>query len=244
MGPSDATLPPDWTVRVVERTGSTNADLLAAAGEGAPDRSVLIARHQSAGRGRLDRRWEAPPGANLLMSVLFRDAAEPQAQVQRMALAVREVAAAHGAAATLKWPNDVMVGEAKLAGVLAEARAGAVVVGVGLNIGWAPPGAARLDDGGRGTALDVLDVGAEVLAAVDRRRAASAELEAEYRMHLATLGRRVRVELPGPSGTTVLDGRAIDVDDAGRLVVLDECAVSHRVAAGDVVHVRRTLGPC
>ena len=243
MGPSDATLPPDWTVRVVERTGSTNADLLAAAAAGAPDRSVLVARHQTAGRGRLDRRWEAPPGASLLMSVLCRDAAEPQAHVQRMALAVREVAAAHGAAAVLKWPNDVMVGDAKLAGILAEARDGAVVVGVGLNIAWAPPGAARLA-GDDGDALDVLAIGAEVLAAIDRQPASGDALAAEYRRYLATLGRRVRVELPAPGGTTVLEGRAIDVDAAGRLVVLDECAVSHRVAAGDVVHVRGTLDPC
>ncbi len=222
-----------WHVRVVDETGSTNADLLAAAAAGAPDRSVLVARHQTGGRGRLDRRWDAPPGRNLLVSILFRLPGELQRSVQRVALATaaaaREVA---GVDAVLKWPNDVLVGDAKLAGVLAQAgsRAGSrldhVVVGVGVNVGWCPPGAARLGDG-----IDPLDVLDRLLAALDEL---PGDVHDPYRAALSTLGRRVRVEL---EGAEVL-GTALDVDPHGRLVVRDDAAVLHVVDAGDVVHLR------
>jgi len=254
MDPADATFerpttgverwPEGWHVTVVASTGSTNADLLAAVATGAPDRSVLIARHQTAGRGRLDRRWEAPPGSNLLMSVLFRRVDDdPHHLVQRLALAARSVAAAHGVAADLKWPNDLLVADRKLAGVLAEARPEpgaqpgsadlAVVVGIGLNVGWAPEGAARLGDD-----VDPLAVAAEMLAAFDRIDPAS--MLDEYRSHLATLGRRVRVELATgtPDSPHVVEGRALDVEPDGRLVVLDDCAITHRFSVGDVVHLR------
>ncbi|MFZ9630272.1 MAG: biotin--[acetyl-CoA-carboxylase] ligase [Ilumatobacteraceae bacterium] len=233
---------------MVDETGSTNADLLRAVGEGAPDRSVLITRHQTAGRGRLDRRWDAPAGANLLMSVLFRaDGADPHRLIQRLGVAARAVAAAAGVSAGLKWPNDLLVGTEKLAGILAEGRADpagglAVVVGIGMNVNWAPPGAARLAPGAVDAPplepLDPLRVAAAVLEAFDERDDDVA-LEGEYREHLATLGRRVRVELPSPDGEQrVVEGRAVDVDAAGHLVVLDDCAITHRFAAGDVVHVR------
>ncbi|HUC34004.1 MAG TPA: biotin--[acetyl-CoA-carboxylase] ligase [Ilumatobacteraceae bacterium] len=237
MNEPRATLRPDWPagwhVHVVDETGSTNADLLEAARAGAPDRTVLTARHQTAGRGRLDRRWEAPPGANLLVSLLFRTVpALPHELTRRVGLAAvvaaERVAGAH---AGLKWPNDVMVGDAKLAGILAEAdlsnREPVVVVGMGMNVGWAPEGAARL-----GASVDPLAVLHALLTALDEL---PADTEPLYRSRLATLGRTVRVELPG--GETC-EGRAIDVERDGRLVVLDECGISHRFDVGDVVHVR------
>jgi BirA family biotin operon repressor/biotin-[acetyl-CoA-carboxylase] ligase len=236
--------PEGWHVTVVASTGSTNADLLAAVAADAPDRSVLIARHQTAGRGRLDRRWEAPPGSNLLMSVLFRRVdTDPHLLVQRLALAARSVAATHGVPADLKWPNDLLVADRKLAGVLAEARPEpgatpgsadlAVVVGIGLNIGWAPEGAARLGDD-----VDPLVVAAAVLEAYDLIDPAS--MLDEYRAHLATIGCRVRVELATgtPDAPHVVEGRALDVESDGRLVVLDDCAITHRFSVGDVVHLR------
>lgn len=238
--------PSGWHVRVVAETGSTNADLLQAVAEGAPDRSVLIAGHQTSGRGRLDRRWEAPSGANLLMSVLFRAGTDdPHRLVQRLGLAARAVAEVAGVPAGLKWPNDLLVGDAKLAGILAEGRSDpaapphhpglAVVVGIGMNVNWAPPGAARLAGD---TPLDPLHVAAAVLTAFDER-ADDGAMDAEYRAHLVTLGRRVRVELPGgDGGSRFIEGRAVDVDAQGHLVVLDDCAMTHRFAAGDVVHVR------
>ena len=105
-------------MQVVDETGSTNTDLLAAAESGAPDRSVLVARHQTAGRGRLDRRWEAPAGASLLVSLLFRNVPEhPHELTQRVALAaVAACGAVAGVQPQLKWPNDLLVDGAKLAG--------------------------------------------------------------------------------------------------------------------------------
>ncbi|MEZ5219927.1 MAG: biotin--[acetyl-CoA-carboxylase] ligase [Ilumatobacteraceae bacterium] len=146
--------PHGWHVQVVEVTGSTNTDLLAAAAAGAPDRAVLAARHQTAGRGRLDRRWEAPPGSNLLVSMLFRHLPQHVHELtQRVALAALDaVAEVGGVRAGLKWPNDLLVDGAKLAGVLAQAavvdgRIDHVVVGIGINVGWAPDGGAMVGQG-------------------------------------------------------------------------------------------------
>ncbi|MEL4163436.1 biotin--[acetyl-CoA-carboxylase] ligase, partial [Corynebacterium bovis] len=128
-------------VRVVDRTGSTNSDLVAAAGEGAPDLTVLLAEEQVAGRGRLGRTWSAPARSQLIVSVLVRPAVAPERLgtlplVTGVALA--EAVRGLGVDATLKWPNDLMVGDRKLAGVLVEAvqltPRPAVVVGFGLNV--------------------------------------------------------------------------------------------------------------
>jgi len=226
--------PPEWHVEVVQETGSTNADLLAAAAAGAPDRSVLVARHQTAGRGRLDRRWEAPAGANLLVSLLFTRVPEhPHELTQRVALAAAAACERlAGMRPELKWPNDLLVDGAKLAGVLAQSadtvRGRVVVVGIGINVGWAPEGAARVGDD-----IDPFDLLAAMLHAYD---ALPADIWPTYRQRLATLGRSVRVELPDGE----LLGRALDVERDGRLVVLDDCGISHRFTTGDVVHLRPT----
>jgi BirA family biotin operon repressor/biotin-[acetyl-CoA-carboxylase] ligase len=222
----DAAGAPVWNIRHVAETGSTNADLLDEA-ETAPDRTVLRTDHQTAGRGRLDRRWDAPPGSNLLVSLLFRDVDDPGDLVRRVGLAVAQAARRVAEVdAVLKWPNDVLVDGRKLAGVLAQrATNGVVVVGTGVNLGWAPDGAARLDG------VVPADFLGDVLAAFD---ALPDDITDTYRSALATLGQRVRVERQ----TDELVGTAIDVDRTGRLVVLDDCAISHHVDAGDVVHLR------
>jgi BirA family transcriptional regulator, biotin operon repressor / biotin---[acetyl-CoA-carboxylase] ligase len=147
-------------VRWVASTGSTNADALALAREGAPEGVVVVADHQTAGRGRYDRPWVAPPGGSLLVSVLLRPPAPvastaTMATAVAMAEAVEEVA---GVSPGLKWPNDLVMagegGERKLAGILAEAdwpasatisagwrqpsahERAVIVVGVGLNVLW------------------------------------------------------------------------------------------------------------
>jgi BirA family biotin operon repressor/biotin-[acetyl-CoA-carboxylase] ligase len=149
-------------VRWVAETGSTNADVLALARNGAPEGVVLVADHQTAGRGRRDRTWLAPPGSSLLVSVLLRPRvtlapAATMATAVAMAEAVEQAA---GASPTLKWPNDLVVDDRKLAGILAEAdwpagstisagwRAPAsyervpLVVGIGLNVTWPGDGPA------------------------------------------------------------------------------------------------------
>ena len=231
----DGGWPTGWSVRHIAETGSTNADLADVA-DTAPDRTVLATGHQTAGRGRLDRRWDAPPGSNLLVSMLFRAVPhDPGELTRRVALAAATAATeVTGAPAELKWPNDLLIGDAKLAGILAQrATNGAVVVGIGLNVGWAPEGAAKLDDHGdaRGGAVAVPEVLAAMLRAID---ALPDDIGALYRQRLGTLGKRVRVELP--DGEVV--GTATDVDEIGRLLVLDECAITHRIDVGDVVHLR------
>jgi len=244
---------PGWRVIRLTETGSTNDDLLAAGRAGAPDRTVLVAAHQTAGKGRLDRRWEAPAGANLLVSLLFRDSRPAHELVWAVALgaahAARETA---GVTASLKWPNDLLVRrdgeERKLAGILAvagpadgERAIGFVVVGLGLNVGWAPEGATSLSDevAARASGDDVPTVDqvtAALLPAVDRFHAVPPErLHETYRSRIVTLRRKVRVMLPADE---VVEGRSLDVESDGRLVVLDSCGVTRRFAAGDVVHVR------
>jgi BirA family biotin operon repressor/biotin-[acetyl-CoA-carboxylase] ligase len=218
-----------WQIMIVDETGSTNTDLLAAAASGAADRSVLMARHQTSGKGRLDRRWEAPPGTNLLVSLLFRDVPEhPHELTQRVALAASQACSdVAGVSPVLKWPNDLLLAGRKLAGVLAQASAGEyVVVGIGLNVGWAPEGAARLGDG-----YDPAEVLDAMLVAYDQL---PKDITDRYRASLATIGQSVRVEL---SGSEIV-GRALDVLPDGRLVVLDDCGITHRFDTGDVVHVR------
>ncbi len=244
-----------WSeLTVVASTGSTNQDLLAAARAGALAGSVLVAEEQTRGRGRLDRSWQSQPGAALTFSVLLRPAAVPPGSRGWLPLlaGVSVVAALHGQAGlevSLKWPNDVLAGGAKLAGILAEQTGNAIVVGIGLNVSQ------RRDELPSDQATSVWLNGATgtdrsaILAAVLREferwyqrwasgpqpgDAAASGLRAEYIRYCATLGQEVRVELPGGG---VLTGRASDVDDVGRLLVTGPDGVQ-AVSAGDVVHVR------
>jgi BirA family biotin operon repressor/biotin-[acetyl-CoA-carboxylase] ligase len=254
-------------VDVVDRTGSTNADLVAAAVGGAPDRTVLVAHHQDAGRGRRDRAWESAPSEGLTFSVLLRPAQVPVAQwgwaplIAGLALvvAMEDYRPAAGDAAVpvaLKWPNDLLLGadRRKGAGILAEVVDGggtqALVVGIGINV--ATP-EAELPEGGtsllaqsvRRSRPDVLGDVLATLASLDddwraaRGDAARAGLLAGYRRRCATLGSTVRVALPGGRE---LHGVAEDVDDDGRLVVRSaEDGTPTIVSAGDVVHVRTVV---
>ena len=243
-------------VEVTEVTGSTNADLLARAADGSPEGLVLAAEQQHAGRGRLGRTWTSPPRAALTFSVLLRPAV-PRARLGWLPLlagvaVAAAVRAATGLDAQLKWPNDVLVGTAKLAGILAEAAGEAVVVGIGLNVSTEPavpppgPGglpATSLAIEGAAT-TDRAALLAAILAGLERRYRAwdqvfgdpeRSGLRAEYTRLCATLGRRVRVELPGGR---VLDGVAADLDADGRLLVSIPPDADLPVAAGDIVHLR------
>ncbi|WP_236795743.1 biotin--[acetyl-CoA-carboxylase] ligase [Amycolatopsis sp. GM8] len=247
-------------VDVVRSTGSTNADLLAAASGGAPDRTVLIAGEQTAGVGRRARSWVSPAGG-LYLSVLVRPHGVAFADLGSLALvaglAVTDLTADLGVDATLKWPNDVLAGpdRGKCAGILAEAVAGeesAVVLGIGLNVQplgpGVEPGAGGLsptslaENGARTT--DRAEIASVLLSALAQRenrwRDAGGDLSRaglieDYRARCETLGQQVRVLLPGDA---TLLGTATDVDPAGRLVVADEQGKAQMVFAGDVVHLR------
>lgn len=231
-------------VRWYPGVDSTNRIVLDEARAGAAEGLVVWAGEQTAGRGRRGRLWIAPAGSSLLCSVLLRPelpADRRHLVVTAASVAVSEaVEATTGVRTSLKWPNDVMVGDAKLAGVLAEADADAVVVGMGVNVDW-PELPAQLvgvatacnREGGRPVALDaLLDA---LLRAYDTRLDDLPGALRDYRRRLATLGRRVRVELSdGP-----LTGLAADIDHAGHLLVEVESGCLVEVAAGDVVHLRR-----
>ncbi|HSP38803.1 MAG TPA: biotin--[acetyl-CoA-carboxylase] ligase [Frankiaceae bacterium] len=250
-----------FELRVVPRTASTNADLVAAAAGGAPEGTVLVAESQEAGRGRLGRTWTSPPRAGLTVSVLLRPALTSGASAASgwiplltglaVAMALRDRA---GVEVALKWPNDVVLvapdgAERKVAGILAEAtRDGAVVVGIGLNVttradefaGVVPGSMAPTSlalSGARST--DRETVLKAILRSLARAyaswRADPSSIAPLYRSVCSTLGRDVRVELPGGAA---VEGTVLDVDDEGRLEVRDTAGEVHRFAAGDVVHLR------
>lgn len=248
-------------VRWVQDTGSTNADIGALARAGAPDGVVVVAEHQRGGRGRLGRTWTAPPGSSLLCSMLLRPhLALPWAHLLTNALGVAVAEACRavsGVPVGIKWPNDLVVGDRKLGGILAESvsvgdRLTAVVVGLGLNVSWPIP--ADLPGGGPGdlgataTALNH-EAGREldrelllvaILERFERIDPMSVTLAGRYRSLSVTLGRRVRVDLgppAGPTGATV-EGTAVDVDRQGQLVVETDAGGRRSFMVGDVVHLR------
>jgi BirA family biotin operon repressor/biotin-[acetyl-CoA-carboxylase] ligase len=236
---------------VVAEVGSTNAELAARAAEGAAEGVVLVAEHQVAGRGRLDRVWTSPPRAGLTVSFLLRPGV-PAARRGWVTLLVgvalaESVGEVTGVRASLKWPNDLLAGDGrKLAGILAESSGTAVVVGVGLNVSTT---AAELPETGTSIAVvtgSAPDRGPLLLAflrAVERRYRrwtaalgdpVNSGLAADYLAWSSTVGTTVSVTLP--DGST-LDGVAEAVDWDGRLVVgTPEGRVE--LASGDVRHVR------
>lgn len=121
-------------IDVRAETGSTNADAVEAARAGEPEGLVVVAERQTAGRGRRDRQWVSPPGAGLTLSVLLRPGVPQNAWSWLPLMAGVALCEAVGASASLKWPNDLLIGDAKCAGILAEAAGDAVVIGIGLNV--------------------------------------------------------------------------------------------------------------
>jgi BirA family biotin operon repressor/biotin-[acetyl-CoA-carboxylase] ligase len=192
------------------------------AARGLPLGSVVVADQQTAGRGRLGRRWDAPPGSALLASFVL-----PSRPLASLAAGVA-AAVACGESVRLKWPNDLLVDGRKLAGILVEQRGGRCVVGIGVNLTWAPPGAGRLE-ADRDRLLERLKAELERWFTAD-----DSEVLAAWRTRSDTLGRRVRVELPGET----FEGWAEDVAEDGSLLV-----GGRAVTAGDVIHLRAAGSP-
>lgn len=247
----------DWQVELYDSATSTNA--LAAA---APVRGkVVVAHHQTAGRGRLDRTWETPAGAALALSAVVDPQVEPRFWPLLPLMAGLAVARAIGPAAGLKWPNDVLIDDQKLCGILVQRVESSdakplAVIGIGINVSQSA------DELPVETATSLAMVGlhrdrTELLGVVLRelRRGLGELLRdphglmASYRGRSVTLDRDVRVFLPGDE---LLEGRAFDIDDSGQLVVhrggpapasdavpgSPDPANLVSVSAGDVVHVR------
>jgi BirA family transcriptional regulator, biotin operon repressor / biotin---[acetyl-CoA-carboxylase] ligase len=270
-------------VQTFDEIDSTNRYLADEARAGAPSGLVAIARYQTAGRGRLDRSWEAPAGANLLMSLLLRpseivrgepdeDGPGPHDLTVALSLAASDACrTTAGVDPGLKWPNDLVIEgsldpqpakgsprkdstirELKLAGILAElvtdaATPAAVVIGIGLNVGWPRQGALESDLPGATSlarlterAVDADSLAEAVLDHLDRRitdlltSGGAGRQAGEYRARCVTLGRLVRVESAG--GTFL--GTPVDLTGDGQLVVDAHDGSRKVVAAGDVVHLR------
>jgi BirA family biotin operon repressor/biotin-[acetyl-CoA-carboxylase] ligase len=229
---------------VTPETASTNADVVAAARAGAAEGLVVTAERQAAGRGRLGRGWSMPSRAGIAVSVLFRpDAVSGWFPLLVGVAAVEAVRRVAEVDAVLKWPNDVLVGGRKLGGILVEMHDGAVVAGVGLNVSL------REDELPVPTATSLVLAGAEhadrdpLLRSLLRRLAdwygrlrdaggdpVASGLRETYLVHCATIGREVRLDLPGNRSVT---GTADDIDPDGRIVV-----DGMPYAAADVVHLR------
>jgi len=220
-------------VRWFDIVDSTNRYLLECAAAGAPEGVVAVADEQTAGRGRLGRTWVAPPRSALLVSALLRPAL-PAERTHLVTLAaglaaLDAVDALASVGAGLKWPNDVVVDDRKLAGILAEADgAGAVVVGMGCNV---RPDVlpAELHDIATAVAVDRVQLLIAWLKAYDLRLRALDRVVADATGRSATLGRRVRVEL----ARETFEGTATELTAEGFLVVDGRV-----VSAGDVVHLR------
>jgi BirA family biotin operon repressor/biotin-[acetyl-CoA-carboxylase] ligase len=230
-------------VRWFDSLDSTNRYLLDEARRGAPEGVVAVADHQTAGRGRRGRRWVAPPGSSLLVSVLVRPSLGPERiQLVSMACGVAMVEAVERVAGfrpALKWPNDLVVRDRKLAGTLAEADGGAVVVGIGVNVNWHdfPPDLAETATACNleaGRDVDRRELLSAFLTAFEVRYTSLERVPGEYQRRLGTLGRRVRVQRPDGD----LVGRAVGVGDSGELLVGEEDGNVVAVHVGDVIHVR------
>jgi BirA family biotin operon repressor/biotin-[acetyl-CoA-carboxylase] ligase len=247
-------------LRVHASSPSTNAELVELArAEAVPDFTVLVTDDQTAGRGRLDRSWVAPAGSALAVSVLLvpetpagplpldRFGWLPIAAGVAMTEAVSAVLPA--ASVGFKWPNDVLVGGRKLCGVLAELipERGAVVIGAGVNLAMTAdqlPVASATSvaiEGGRADADTVLAGYLEWLRGLvasflgSGGDAEESGLADRARARCTTLGREIRVELPGGG---VIEGTATALDSDARLVVRAPDGAEHVVAAGDVTHAR------
>jgi BirA family biotin operon repressor/biotin-[acetyl-CoA-carboxylase] ligase len=230
-------------------TASTNDEAKRLVEDGRPDGTLVITDYQMAGRGRSDRRWEAPPGSSLLMSLIFRPELPPR-KVQLLTmvcgLAVVDVLEAeYSLAPTLKWPNDILLGDAKVGGILTEIvmagdRVESVITGIGLNVNLDP---AELP---AGLMMEATSLSQALGRSVDRLRLLWALLRqvelrytelksghspySEWARRLGTLGRHVTVS----SGNTILEGVAEGVDSDGALLVRLADGQLHTIVAGDV----------
>jgi BirA family biotin operon repressor/biotin-[acetyl-CoA-carboxylase] ligase len=237
----------------LEQTGSTNKDLLSKA-EGLPEFYVLATDFQTAGKGRMDRSWEASPGSSVMASILLRPQFTQSSGIGWLslltALAITRAISDLGLAPKIKWPNDVLIAEKKVSGILAEAaiNLSSVVIGFGININQSRQ-ELPVDTA---TSLSLENVGA-----VDRDQLLAAVIENIKQLYLelsdaggdatasglrkailemsATVGSEVSVEFP--DGNKAF-GLASDIDETGRLVVVTQNETLS-VSSGDVLHLRK-----
>jgi len=237
----------------LEQTGSTNKDLLSRA-EGLPEFYVLATDFQTAGKGRMERSWEASPGSSVMASILLRPRFSQSSGIGWLslltALAITRAVSDLGLAPKIKWPNDVLIGEKKVSGILAEAATdlSCVVIGFGINVNQSiqqlPVDSATsllLENAGSVNRDQLLAAVIENIKQlyVDLSSASGDAQVSGLRKAIleisATVGNQVSVEFP--DGRKVL-GLAKDIDETGRLVVVTQNETLS-VSAGDVLHLRK-----
>lgn len=248
LDPDRVAAPRGWHVEITESTPSTNALVADRARAGGEHGLVVVAEHQTAGRGRLDRVWETPPRTSLTFSVLLRPEVPAQDWPWLPLLtgyAVQAALADRLPDIALKWPNDVLVEECKVAGILVEridTPTGAVaVVGIGINVAQTldelPVALATSVELETGEPVDRTDLLGQVLGSLHGLQGLLDDPEAlrtAYADVCSTLGREVELHLPGGE---VRRGEALDIDSRGALVV-STADGTLTVGAGDVIHVR------
>ena len=238
-------------IQVFQETTSTNDVVERLARDGVPEGSVVFAETQTRGRGRLGRRWTSPAGKGLWFSVLLRPAMMPQAVTQITIAAATAIARAirqkTALSPQIKWPNDILLGPRKVAGVLTELNAELdrvryVILGVGLDVNLAPtdfpaelrPLATSLAiEAGR--QISRAEMAAALLEELDRdyarvRGQQFAELANEWEQQCDTVGCHVSIRL----GDRIVAGRAEALDDDGALLVRTEHGHLERIIGGDV----------
>jgi BirA family biotin operon repressor/biotin-[acetyl-CoA-carboxylase] ligase len=237
----------------LEQTGSTNRDLLAKAA-GLPEFYVLATDFQTAGKGRMDRSWEANPGSSVMASVLLRPSFTESSGIGWLslmtALAISQAISALGQEAKIKWPNDVLIQDKKVSGILAEAATdlSCVVIGFGINVNQ------LATEFPVETATSLL---VETGGSIDRDQLLAAVIQNLKKLYFelsvsggdaqdsglreailslsATVGQQVSVEFPNGKKTF---GLAKQIDSTGRLVV-ETTSETLTVSAGDVLHLRK-----
>jgi BirA family biotin operon repressor/biotin-[acetyl-CoA-carboxylase] ligase len=237
----------------LEQTGSTNKDLLAKA-TGLPEFYVLATDFQSAGKGRMDRSWEASPGSSIMASILLRPLFTQSTGIGWLslltALAISRAISNLGLAPKIKWPNDVVIAEKKVSGILAEVPTdlSCVVIGFGINVNQStqqlPVDTATSLAVENAGSVDRDQLLAEVIENIkqlygDLSSASGDAQESGLRKAIldssATVGSQVSVEFP--DGKKAF-GLAKDIDETGRLVVFTQNETLS-VSAGDVLHLRK-----
>lgn len=239
-------------IQVFQETSSTNEVAARLAGDGVAEGAVVFAEHQSRGRGRLGRAWFGATGKSVLMSLLLRPLLRPPEAARLTIIGAVAIARAVEKLTTIrpsiKWPNDVIVGEKKLAGILTEMRAEPdrihhIVLGIGLNVNQTKtdfPEELRW----RCSSFQVLtgqmwnraEVAAALLKELDRdyqrmKEGRFAATVAEWQSRCATLGRQVAVQF----GKSTLHGRAEAIDGDGALLLRTDSGLLKRILGGDVL---------
>lgn len=243
-----------WKIFHSEISTSTNSELLAYGRDGGLEGSVLITDHQSSGKGRLGRIWSDDPGSSLLMSILLRPRIAFDAYFfisMTLGISIVEALEEYGVEAKLKWPNDLLVGEKKIAGILAEIETGKVnllVIGVGVNLNQSTVQLAELKrpatslavETGRSLGLDErLEFAKRAIEGFKEKYEHLQtsnfrdDLVKAYRRHSATIGKFVRVDFV--DGESV-SGNCLDITERGELMVEVESCI-RMVDSADVHHL-------